>query len=488
VRGFAAEPAAGREKTLARSHYDRLSFQDSTFLALETSSCHMHVSGIAVFEVGDLRNADGGVEIDLVRAHVASRLHLIPRYRQVIRHIPVERHPVWVDDPDFNLQYHVRHACLPKPGTEAGLKEMAARIMAQKLDRSKPLWEMWVVEGLDGGERFALISKVHHCMIDGVSGVDLMRVLLDAEPVAEVPAPAPWRPRPQPSDFDLVRDAAFRWASGPVWLARNSGEILRAALDESSELRTRLGAVGEAIGSGVGAVAETPLGGPIGPNRRFDWTVTSLADMRAAKKRLGGTLNDLVLTVVSGALVRYFGRHAVELHGRDFVVAAPVSVRSEQERGTLGNRVSAWLIPLPLEEPDPVQRIRRIGMITADLKNRHSALGADTLMELGEWTPSTLLSLGSRVIPRMLPMNMIVTNVPGPQLPLYMLGARLRENYGQVPLMEGAGLGIALFSYDGRLCWGCNADWDRVPDLALFVADLEDAFAELMALAAAGAS
>ncbi|MFT4570635.1 MAG: diacylglycerol O-acyltransferase [Hyphomicrobiaceae bacterium] len=468
---------------MARTYYDRLSFQDNTFLAFETSSAHLHVSGIATFKSGGLRNADGGIDIDRVRDYVASRLHLIPRYRQIIRYIPFEQHPVWVDDRHFNLEYHVRHTCLPKPGDESQLKGMAARIMAQKLDRSKPLWEMWVVEGLDGGDRFSLITKVHHCMIDGMSGVELMRVLLSPDPDEPLSPVVAWQPRRQPSDLDLVRDAALRWVGGPMWLARNAGEVVRAALDDESELRTRLRAVGEAVGSGAGGVADTPLSGQIGPHRRFEWTTMSVAEMRRIKKQLGGSLNDLVLTIVSGALVRYFARHQVTLDGQDFVVAAPVSVRSEEEHGSLGNRVSTWLIPLPLEEPDPLLRIRQIGTVTADLKRKHSALGAETIMSLGEWTPSTFLSLGARVIPRMLPMNMIVTNVPGPQLPLYMLGARLCENYGQVPLMEGTGLGIALFSYDGLLCWGFNADWDRVPDLSDFVNDIKDAFEELVALA-----
>lgn len=468
---------------MARTHYDRLSFQDNTFLALETPSAHMHVSSIATFESGSLRNESGGIDIDRVRDYVASRLHLIPRYRQVIRHIPLEQHPVWVDDHDFNLHYHVRHTCLPRPGDEDQLKGMAARIMAQKLDRSKPLWEMWVVEGLDGGSRFSLVTKVHHCMVDGVSGAELLRVLLSTEQGEELAAPTRWRPRPQPSDFDLVRDAALRWIGGPAWLARHAGDVVRAALDEDSELRVRLRAVAETVETGVGVVADTPLGGRIGPHRRFEWTVMGVDEMRAVKKVLGGSLNDLVLAVVAGALVRYFERRRVKIHRRDFVVAAPVSVRAPGHQSDLGNHVSAWLVRLPLNEPDPRTRLRMISEMTADLKRKESALGADTIMGLGEWTPSTLLSMGSRVIPRMLPMNMIVTNVPGPQMPLYLLGAKLQENFGQVPLMEGTGLGVALFSYDGKLCWGFNADWDRVPDLPDFVRDVEASFAELKELA-----
>ena len=464
---------------MAEAFYERLSFQDSTFLALESASSHMHVSGIAIFETAGLRRDDGGIDIERIRRYVASRLHSIPRYRQVIRHVPVEGHPVWVDDAHFNLAYHVRHSCLPRPGDEAQLKLMASRIMAQKLDRAKPLWEMWIVEGLDGGERFAMISKVHHCMIDGMSGVELMSVLLSLEPNGVIEDPEPWTPRPEPSALELLRAESGRWFVGPLDLVRAAPQVAADLFDPGSELRARVTALGEALQSGMHRLDETPLNRPIGPHRRFDWLKMPLARVKEIKRQIGGTLNDAVLATVAGALRRYLGRKGVDLEAIDFWVAAPVSMRSDDERGTLGNRVSSWLVPMPLAEADPRLRVRRITEVTAELKESNQALGAEALMQVGEWTPSTLLSVGARMVRRALPMNMIVTNVPGPQFPLYLLDARLECNYGQVPLMDYIGMGIALFSYDGDLCWGFNADWDVVPDVAEFADDVRASFAEL---------
>ena len=468
---------------MSQAAYDRLSFQDNTFLAFETPTSHMHVSSVATFEVGSLCTPEGGVDIERIRTYVGSRLHLMPRYRQVIRYIPVENHPVWVDDETFNLQYHVRHSCLPQPGTDAELGLLCARIMSQKLDRSKPLWEMWVVEGLDEGRRFAIVNKIHHCMIDGMSGVDLMRVLLSVEPKTTCePAPS-WAPRIPPSRVALVTDAALRWASGPLSLMWNAAGIARDALDPHSALRDRLRAVGQTLQSGAHSVAKTPLNGPIGPHRRFERREMALSDVRAVRQVLGGSVNDVVLASVAGGLQRYFSRRKVDLKGDDFVVAAPVSVRGDAEQGTMGNRVSAWLIPLPLTEESPGMRLQKISRLTAELKESRQALGAEALSGVGEWTPSTLLSVAARVITQVLPINMVVTNVPGPQFPLYMLDARLIDNYGQVPLIEGLGLGIALLSYDGRICWGFNADWDVVPDVADLADDVEAAFEELLCLA-----
>ncbi len=467
---------------MAEAYYDRLSFQDSSFLAIESPSSHMHVSGIATFETGGLRSASGGVDVERIRDYVASRLHLIPRYRQVIRHVPVENHPVWVDDAHFNIHYHVRHTCLPQPGDPKQLKLMAGRIMAQKLDRAKPLWEMWIVEGLDGGEKLAMINKVHHCMVDGMSGVELMSVLLSSEPADTVEPPEPWEPRPAPSDAELAAAEAMRWIRGPLDLLRAAPDILEDLLDPTSEVREKLAALGDTLTS-VQSVSDTPFNRPIGPHRRFDWLNMPLEDIKRVKRLLGGTLNDVVLATVTGAVDRFLSRRGLDPRALNFRVAAPVSMRSSSEKGTMGNRVSAWIIPLPLAEKDPRLRIRRVSEVTSVLKESKQALGAETIMRVGEWTPSTLLTLGARMAQRALPINMVVTNVPGPQLPLYLLDSRLLEHYGQVPLMDYLGIGIALFSYDGQLCWGFNADWDAVPDVADFAGDVRDAFEEMREMA-----
>lgn len=459
--------------------YDRLTFLDNSFLLMEGSNSPMHVAGTATYEAGPLKKPDGGIDIDKIRDYVNSRLHLIPRYRQRLAYIPIEGQPVWVDDDHFNIHYHVRHTALPKPGDERQLKRLAARIMSQHLDRAKPLWEIWIVEGLENHDQFAMISKIHHCMVDGMSSVDLLNVLLKPETDTHFESAPRWMPRPAPSSWELATDALLRYARAPVDAGRNIPEVIREARDPRSDIRARLRALRDMLGTGLGGPSETPLNQPIGPHRRFDWLALNLEEVKAVKNRLGGTLNDVVLATVAGAVRRFLQRRGVSMRDLDFRVMAPVSVRSEQEHGTLGNRVSAWMVPMPLAERDPVRRLDKIRETTAHLKESKQAMGAEMLTQVGEWTPSTLLSLGARMATRALPFNLVVTNVPGPQVPLYMLGAKMLDNYGLVPLMDYLCLGVVLFSYAGKLCWGFTAEWDLVPDLHDFVADIEESFREL---------
>jgi WS/DGAT/MGAT family acyltransferase len=470
------------EAPLARYTYDRLSALDSSFLLLEKPNAYMHVASTQVFEAGPLRTLDGGVDAEAIRKSIAASLHRIPRYRQKLAWIPFEARPVWVDDADFNLDYHVRHTALPRPGSPRQLKRLSARVMQQHLDRARPLWEIWIVEGLEE-ERFALISKVHHCMVDGVSGVDLLRLLLSASPDA-VPAEGPaFIPRPTPSRLELWRDELWRRATLPLAAVRDVRRLLGEARDTRGELALRARAALETVGATLRSASETPLNAPIGPHRRFDWTSFELAEVKAVRRALGGSLNDAVLGVVTGALRRFLARRQVDLAELDFRILAPVSVRGADEAGRLGNRVSAWVLPLPLAEPDPRRQLAAIRERTEELKTSKRAVGAEMLTRVAEWTPSTLLSLGARNATRLLPFNLVVTNVPGPQMPMYLLGARMEAVYPHVPLAENLGLGVALLSYDGRLHWGFNADYDLVPDLHDFVRDTEAAFAELRSLA-----
>jgi WS/DGAT/MGAT family acyltransferase len=470
-----------------RYSYDRLTALDHSFLFLERPNTPMHVGSVAIHELGALEGRDGGVDIDLLRRGIAGVLPRIPRYRQRLDHVPVEGTPVWVDDQGFNLDYHVRHTSLPRPGDAEQLRQLTARVMAQRLDRSRPLWEMWVVEGLEA-DRFALLSKVHHCMIDGISGVDLMNVLMSPSPDAEIYEPSPFVPRPAPSPGELLRDEALRRALLPLAALRDLGKLVREAEDVRQGLGTRIRALREMLGGMLDEAAPTPLNERLSPHRRFDWLVLDLDAVKAVRRALGGSLNDVVLTTVAGAVRRFLELRRVPVQGLDFRVMAPVSVRAEDERGRLGNRVSAWILPLPLAEPDPSLRLRTIAAHTAELKQARQAVAADVLTQVADWTPATLLALGARNTTLQLPFHMVVTNVPGPQLPLYLFGSRMIESYPVVPLAEGIGLGIALFSYDGKLCWGFNADWDLVPDLDRFVSFVAEAFAELreVALGAGG--
>ncbi|HVO27889.1 MAG TPA: wax ester/triacylglycerol synthase family O-acyltransferase [Candidatus Margulisiibacteriota bacterium] len=462
--------------------FERLSAQDSTFLVFENERAHMHVGGTALLEAGPLRRHHGGVDIERIRTYIGSRLHWIPRYRQRLAFVPIENHPVWVDDQHFNLNYHVRHACLPPPGDDEQLKQLIGRIMSQQLDRGKPLWEAWIVEGLSD-DRVALVTKAHHCMVDGIASVDLLSVLLSPTPEATIETAPRWKPRPLPSQLDLLRDALTRRVAGSFELVRSLTRVLDEPDAVQEQLTQRARATLQMIGAGLRRPAATPINQPIGPHRRFDWLRLDLDDVKHVKNRLGGTINDVVLATVSGGLRQFLINRGVSVKDLDYRVVLPVSMRAPQEHGTSGNRVSAWITSLPVHERDPRRRLAVVRQTTAALKEAKLELGADTLTEVGELAGSGMMTLGVRLAARLHPYNLIVTNVPGPQLPLYLLGARMLEGYPQVPLFEYQGLGVALFSYAGRLCWGFNADWDLLPDLPDLVAAVGTAFRDLHATA-----
>ena len=465
--------------------YDRLSALDSSFLVYESPSDPMHVAATALYDAAPLRTPEGGVAIESIRAYVASRLHRIPRYRQRLAWVPLLDHPVWVDDPRFQIEYHVRHTRLPRPGSERQLKRLVGRILSQQLDRGKPLWEMWVVEGLEG-DRFAVVTKTHHCMVDGVAGADLLAVLMTPEPQREIAASPSWVPRPAPGGAQLLVAEAWRRARLPLALA---GALWRLARDEDHlrhDLEERGRALGRVLAAGARQASNTPLNQRVGPHRRTDWFDLAIPDVKEVRNALGGTLNDVVLATVAGGLRHFLARHrGVDVDRLDFRIFAPVSLRPRDARGITGNRVSGWLLPLPLDEPDPVRRLARVRHATEERKARKDALGVEALTRVPEWTGSGLLSLTARLMTWGQPFNLVVTNVPGPQLPLYLLDSRMLAIYPAVPLLGNLSLGIALFSYDGTLGWGLTADWDLVPDLHELARALCDAFAELAEAAAA---
>ncbi len=463
--------------------YDRLTALDSSFLLLEKPHTPLHVASTMIFEAGPLRTAEGGIDAARLQAHLLAELHRIPRYRQKISWVPLSWRPVWIDDERFHLDYHVRHTSLPRPGSDEQLKRLSARIMEQPLDPSRPLWEMWIVEGLEG-DRFATISKVHHCMIDGVSGVDLMRILLDMTPEAATSEPARWLPRAAPSAARLWWDEMMRRAAMPLQLVDGLRVLAEEAQEARREVASRVRAAVELVAGSLQLASPTPLNRPVGAHRRFDWLDMDLARIRTIRRALGGSLNDVVLTIVTGAVQRFLERRHVNPAGVPFRIMAPVSVRTSDQRGALGNQVSAWTIDLPLGEVDPREQLRQISVRTAELKRSGQAVGATVLTGMAEWSSSTLLALGARNVSRLLPINLIVTNVPGPQFPIYMQGARLLQTFPLVPLVDNLGLGIALMSYDGHLCWGFNADYDLLPDLSAFVRGISEAFADLERLAA----
>ena len=464
---------------MSRYSYDRLSIQDTSFLFFENEHVHMHVAATQIFETGPLRTESGGVDIDAFKSAIRAVLPRVPRYRQKLKWIPVWNQPVWIDDRQFNLDYHIRHTSLPRPGTDRQLKLLAARVMSQQLDRERPLWETWVVEGLEG-DRFAVITKIHHCMIDGASGVDLSYILMSTSPDYQPPEEVPgFIPRPEPSSAELLRDETLRRAALPLEAVRGIQNFVAQAQDVREELRIRLAAVGELLGASLTPSSPTPINGDLGPHRRFDWFTMPLEAVREARRKLDCTLNDVVLAVVAGAVRDFMKSRQVDPASLDFRVSAPVSVRREEDRGKMGNQVSSWIVPLPLGEEDPVERVREIHARTQELKESRQALGVEMIMGAADFAGTMLLSLGSRASSG--PINTIVTNVPGPQVPLYMLGAKLEAMYPQVPLLEDMGLGIALMSYDGKLCWGFNADYEMVPDLKDFAQRIQTSFEQLQA-------
>jgi diacylglycerol O-acyltransferase len=457
---------------------DRLTGLDASFLALEDAGAHMHVGSCMLFE-GEAPDYDDFV------AQLDSRLHLVPRYRQKLAFPPLSQaRPVWVDDPHFNPGYHVRHTALPEPASLEQLRNLTGRVLAQRLDRTKPLWEIWLVQRVEGG-RFAMISKTHHCLVDGVSGVDIATVLFDLEPdPAPPPEPPPaWFPRPAPSQASLVADSLSERVSAPLGAARLATDVISHPERAAGQLGKAVAALGAVLAAGLRGAPASPYNVTIGPHRRFAWVDGDLAQFKAIKAALGGSVNDVVLSVVAGALRSHMQANGDEVDGIELKAMVPMSVRAEAERGALGNRVTAMYAPLPVYAGDPVERFQIVHEAMKGLKESGQAVGAELLTQLAGFAPPTVLAQASRLQSSQRAFNVVVTNVPGPQFPLYMLGRRLLRIYPQVPLIRNTALGIAIMSYDGTLNFGLLSDYDALPDLDDLADALRDAIAELAAAA-----
>jgi diacylglycerol O-acyltransferase len=464
------------------NHLDRLTAVDASFLTNETSSSHMHVGAILIFE------GPPPLYVDLVE-HIRGRLDQVPRFRQRIVVPPLEAgRPLWADDVNFNLTYHIRHTALPEPGGEEELKRLAGRIFSQQLDRSKPLWELWLVQGLER-DRFAILTKTHHAMVDGVSGVDIGTVLFDIEPV---PSPArvvdDWKPRPEPSTSALVTRAARDVAAAPLKLAGRAAEAVRNPESTAKRVAEGLEGIGEVVGAFADPAPDVPLNQPIGPHRRFVWSRSELATFKRIKNALGGTVNDVVLAVVTGALRDWLHGRGIRTEGLEMRALVPVSIRSEDERGNLGNRIALMRGPLPVYVEDPVRRLRVVTEAMEGLKRSKQALGAEVISRFNDFAPPTLLAQASRINFSTRLFNMIVTNVPGPQVPLYVLGREMEEIFPIAFLPENHALAVAIMSYNGRICFGLLADFDGVEDVGAIAAGIDSSLAELEEAAAAAAA
>jgi diacylglycerol O-acyltransferase / wax synthase len=458
-----------------QGHKDRLSAVDASFLHQEKRASHMHIGALVIFE-GPPPGRDEFVE------HVESRLHLVPRYRQKLATPRLEMgRPFWVDDPAFNIDYHVRRTALPQPGTDVELRQLLGRIFSQRLDRSKPLWELWLVQGLEDNQ-FALISKTHHAVVDGVSGVDIATVLFDFTPVPpEVPAQLEtWTPSPEPSEAELVAEGVKALVRTPIGLARQAAGALQRPGRTIEQVREAAEGVSEVAWAGLNPAPDVPLNVPIGPHRRVRWARSRLSDFKTIKNALGGTVNDVVLAVVAGALGRWLRSRGLRTEGTELRALVPVSIRAADERGTLGNRITAMRAPLPVYVDDPVERLRIVRNAMAGLKDSKQALGAEVIAGLQDFAPPTLLAQGSRLNFSTRLFNLIVTNVPGPQMPLYLLGREMQEIVPIAFLPENHALAIAIMSYNGELDFGLLGDYDAMPDLESVGRFLEDSLAELL--------
>jgi len=452
---------------------------DASFLHIEDGVSHMHIGSVSIFE-------GPAPAFDDVAAMVAAKLHLVPRYRQVVRFVPMDLgRPVWADDPHFNLEYHLRHTSLPAPGGDDELRRLVGRVMAQQLDRSKPLWEIWMVEGLDRDE-WALVSKTHHCMVDGVSGTDLLTVIMDASPEMPTRFAEPWEPEPAPSGTQLALQAV-------VDMARSPYEQLRAVRSATRLPRQAVGQVRE-VGHGLramaGVVRPTPLSslnGPISPHRRWVSASTRVDDIKRVRKGVGGTFNDVVLAAITGGF-RALLLARDESVDRVVRTLVPVSVRARDASGraigdgTYENKVSGMIAELPVGLADPVERLQSIHEQMDGLKESKQAVAAEALTSLSGFAPPVLLALGTRLGSRVAQRNVntVTTNVPGPQMPLYAAGRRMLHSYPFVPLAGQVRIGVAIFSYDGQVGFGITGDFDSAPDIDVLAKGIETAMSDLL--------
>ncbi len=461
----------------------------------------MHVGGLTLLE-GPPPPLEEFLE------QIRKRLHLVPRYRHKLAHTHTaldSGRPVWVDDPSFNLEYHVRHTALPAPGDWEQLCNLTARIFSQQLDRSKPLWEMWLIEGvnpnLGGGgrpqdgrggagglpsnERCALISKTHHSLIDGIAGIDLATVLFDLSPE---PPPVrhsgkAWQPHREPNTIELLTAGAKGALRAGVELAAGAADALAHPDRALAAAREAAEGVGEIVWAVLNPAPATPLNVDIGPHRRFAGVGCALEDFKLVKNAFGCTVNDVVLAVVAGALREFLIARGVRTEGVEMRALVPVSVRAEDEHQQLGNRIVAMRGPLPVYIPDPVQRLLFVKREMDGLKESKQALGAEVIAGVQNFAPPTILAQASRLNFSTRLFNLIVTNVPGPQFPLYVLGRKMLEAYPVAFLPQHHALAIAIMSYNGQMNFGLLGDLDAMDDIDQFGESIAAELATLVSLA-----
>ena len=458
--------------------YERLSAESASFLERESHRVHGHTTSLLVFEPGPLVHPNGGIDYVAVRNAIEARLHDAPRFRQKLAWVPFENHPIWIDDRDFRLNYHLRHSSLPRPGSLEQLENTVARIKVQPLNRSRPLWECWILEGLDQG-RFALLLKTHLAMIDDAAGADLLEALLSPDPQEPSPKPVRFVPRPRPSARELVVEEIVRQFRLPRYAAERFIRLFSDFDRLSYELGTGTRALAGLLGYSLRPPVETPFNGRIGPHRQSSLFHTPLNRARSIAEAYDGTVHDVILATVAGAVRHFLGARLVSPATLDLRVSTPVSLDAPNAEEPQQSNVIEWIVDLPAWEKLPRARFEMIRDRTRILRENDGARPARSIAHEGTWLSARILCLGARALASHTPVNLAVTNVPGPQKPLYFQGARLLETYGIVPLRQGHGLGIAVLSYDGKLFWGINGDVDLLPDVQRMAECIRDSFEEL---------
>ncbi|MGH2556929.1 MAG: WS/DGAT/MGAT family O-acyltransferase [Actinomycetota bacterium] len=456
---------------------ERLGPQDASFLYLETPTVHQHVGGVAILDPSTAPNGKLTYP-DVVRV-ISSRLHLAPRFRQKVVFPPLAvARPVWVDDANFDLDFHMRRAALPAPGGSRELVDYVQRVISRPLDRTKPLWELYLIEGMDDGLA-AILTKVHHSMVDGLAAIDLASAVYDFAPEPQILTPPAWEPEPEPSRLDLLRDALRDQVTHPArGLTDLAQRTLQTPARVAREVGDILGGIGEILGGGVFA-PPSPFNRKVGPNRRFAMVEAPVQTFKDIKRALGATVNDVVLATVAGGLNRLLRSRRERTRDRFLRAMVPVSVRSKDQRSAMGNRVSSIFVDLPV---GPMGAKRRLAMIrerTKYLKESNYAVGAEFLMNIGSWAPPTIHAMAARLAARSRVINLVVSNVPGPQMPMYIAGAKLLAQYPIMPIAETMGLSIAVTSLAGTMAFGLTADWDILPDINVLAESMEEALGEL---------
>ncbi len=455
----------------------RLGPQDASFLYLETPSVHQHVGGLAVL---DPSTAPGGsLRFDMLVEVISSRLHLVPRFRQKVVFPPLATaRPVWVDDAHFDLEFHMRRAALPAPGGRKELIDYVQRVISRPLDRTKPMWELYLIEGMEVGLT-SILTKVHHAMVDGMAAIDLASAIYDFSPQPQILTTEPWKPGPEPSRGDLLRDALREQLTNPLGaLAQLTNLVIRTPGRVVRQVGDVVGGLRDVLGVGVMA-PPSPFNRRVGPNRRFAMFEAPVQTFKDVKRALGATVNDVVLATVAGAMHGLLRHRREPTRERYLRAMVPVSVRARSERSAMGNRVSSIFVDLPVGPMGAKKRLAMIREKTKSLKESNYAVGAEFLMNIGTWAPPTIHAMAARLAARSRLINLVVSNVPGPQVPMYIAGAKLLAQYPIMPIAETMGVSIACTSLAGTMAFGITADWDTLPDIEYLASSMDDALTEL---------